>query len=489
MEDVGTLTPFSIEILEKIIEYAYYLYDPEQKSLNRTANLANLTMVNSVFHILCVKYSYRYCTFVRSNKFYSFLLTLIEFAKTNLGSFVHTLDFQEFTSVGLGSSSFVISQIQNLTERTILQCLRLTPNLRQFLSCESIEGDISPEIVDYLFNCLSKLECLDFCGSNGINFTRSFNSLEIPQFNYHLKRLSFHDCTDLNPETFRIILPKLPALERLDLTHTHVSASDLRSINANCRLTHLSIGECANIGPTRDLIHLLVKNPAINQDKLVWLNIENGFEVVKSEVITFLLENMHCTNLRYLNMNRFADVSQEHLKILLHRFPRLESLSISDVCLNTDVSILYSFPQLKYIDMSSYLSSSSTIYDFLRSCNNNITVVEVDVSMEDKMPSLFHLASGWWRMHNSNGQSRRIWIHRVESLEDAQLYANFYDNRIFFDIETGKQYDGEFKKPAFLKYASRKVNCMELTINEPDEDIFPNIFCERGLYRYYSLHR
>lgn len=37
-----SLTPFSVEILDKIVECAYYLDNPEKKHANRNANLKNL---------------------------------------------------------------------------------------------------------------------------------------------------------------------------------------------------------------------------------------------------------------------------------------------------------------------------------------------------------------------------------------------------------------------------------------------------------------
>ncbi|VEU24419.1 DEKNAAC105670 [Brettanomyces naardenensis] len=495
-EDIR-LIPFSVEILDKIFEYSYYLDNPLKKYVNRTANFANLSQVNSVFYFLSLKYRYRYCKFIRSNMFYRFLLTLMADGdpidpRDGLGQLVYTLDFQEFTSVGLGRSGEMMSEIQDLTERTILQCLKLTPNLQQFLSSESIESDVSTDVVDYLFNSLPKLECLDFCGSSGLKFATCFENLQSVAPNYTLERLSFHDCTDLGPGVFRKIIPNLHGLKRLDLTHTRVSARDLsHCLNADCRLTHLSLSKCSNIGATHELISLLINHQAINHEGLVWLNLQNEYSVaiLKAATITYLLQNLNCYNLKYLNLNDYNEVSQSHLDIIVRKFPHLESLSLSHLQRGSDLSLLKHLQGLKYIDLSSYMFSKGDLDNLLNSAPESLQAAEVALQMSENLPDVFTVNGKVWRCHNASGQSRRLWVHRVESYDDAQLYDNFYDNKVFFNIATGEKYDGEFKKPLFLKYASRKVNCSKLLVNEPDEDIFPNMMCERGFYRYYSLHK
>lgn len=490
MQPSLSMTPFSVEILNKIVEYAYYLDNPDKKHVNRTANLKNLMMVNSVFFSLCLPYTYKYDSFVRSNMFYSFLLTLMK--KPALGKLVEVLDFQEFTAVGLGRSGRTLSQIQNLTERTILKCLELTPNLREFLSSESIEGDISPQIVHFLFNNLPKLESIDFCGSSGLNFVHSFDNLSVDNMNYQIKRLSFHDCTDFNAESLRAILPKLPNLERLDLTHTPVVASDLATgINRDCRLSHISLSKCSNIGATHSFINLLINHPSINHKGLVWLNLQNDYSValLKSQAITYLLEHLKCTNLRYLNLNGYSEINESHLEIITRRFPHLESLSISHLQKDSDFRILSRLENLKFVDLASNLDTRPTVVEFLRDCPKSIDAIEIRDTLSDQLPDILIVRDQMWRVHNSNGQSRRVWIHKVDSRSDAHLYDLFYDSRIFFNIETGEQTDGEFKKPLFLKYASHKVNCCSQLTGEEDERVFPNSFCERGLYRYYALHR
>lgn len=485
-----SLTPFSVEILDKIVECAYYLDNPEKKHANRNANLKNLMLVNSTFYSLCMPYTYRYGSFVRSNMFYSFLLTLMK--KPALGKFVEGLDFQEFTAVGLGRSGRMLSQIQNLTERTILKCLELTPNLKQFLSSESIEGDISPQIVHCLFNSLPKLESIDFCGSSGFNFVHSFDNLSVINMNYQIKRLSFHDCTDFNAKALRGILPRLPNLERLDLTHTRVVASDLAAgLNKNCRLTHISLSKCSNIGVTHSFMNLLINHPSINNRELVWLNLQNDYSValLKSEAITYLLEHLKCTNLRYLNLNGYSEINEGHLEIITRRFAKLESLSVSHLQKDADFRILGRLENLKFVDLASNLDTRPAVVEFLRDCPKTVVAIEIRDTLADQLPEILIVRDQMWRVHNSNGQSRRVWIHRVDSRNDAHLYDLFYDSRIFFNIETGEQDDGEFKKPLFLKYALHKVNCSSQLTGEEDERVFPNSFCERGLYRYYALHR
>ncbi|QPG76127.1 hypothetical protein FOA43_003513 [Brettanomyces nanus] len=491
-QNESRLIPFSIELLDKIFEYSYYLEDEAKKQQKRMRNIDNLSSVNSVFYCLSLKYRYRYCVFIRSNMFYRFLLTLMSGPQNGLGRFVQTLDFQEFTSVGLGRSSAMMLEIQDLTERTILQCLRLTPNLRQFLASESIEDDISTDIVDYLFNSMPLLECLDFCGSSGFKFANAFDSLPCVNLNDSLQRLSFHDCTDLSPATFRKILPGLHNLQRLDLTHTRVSAKDLmQALSNDCRLTHLSLSKCSNIGATHEFIRLLVNHRAINHDGLLWLNLQNEYSVaiLKAETITYLLQSLKCHNLKYLNLNGYSEVCQSHLNIITRKFLQLKSLSISHLEHGSDLSALKQLLYLKYADLSSYMATKGELYNALLSLPEGLQTAEIKVSVSDVLPDVFVVGNKYWRCHNAGGQSRRVWVHRVDSYEEAELYDNFYDNKIFFNIETGERYDGEFKRPSFLKYASRKINCSKFQHHRPDEEIFPNGMSERGLYRYYSLHK
>lgn len=492
-DTLGDLTPFSLEILEKVIEAAYYLEDSSKKQTNRNRNIEKLSEVNSIFYVLTLKYRYRYCKFIRSNMFYRFLLTLMnDTTNGNVGEYVRTLDFQELTSVGLGRSDAMNTEIQDLTARTILQCLKLTPNLHEFLATESIEGDISPEIIHFLFNCLPNLRSIDFCGSSGVIFSNSFNQLEVIAAQNNIQNLSFHECTDLSPIIFRKLLPNLESLQRLDLTHTKVSASDLRiSLNKNCRLTHLSLSKCFNIGDTHDFISLLVNHPAINNPGLLWLNLQNHYSIVllKADAITYLITKLDAPNLHYLNLDGYSEINQSHLELIVTKFPNLHSLAVSRLQPGANIECLKQLDHLKYLDISYYATTFGKLDYVLTQAPESLEVVEIDTEIGENLPDVYECEGTYWRVHNSSGQSRRVWVHRVESVEDAELYDNYYNNRVFFNTETGAKYDGEFKRPIFMKYASRKVSCCDSAIGEPDEAIFPNTLCERGLYRYYSLHK
>ncbi|GME71140.1 unnamed protein product [Ambrosiozyma monospora] len=417
----GPLTPFAPELTEKIIEYTYF-NDPEHiYSINSNVKSFgnSISLVNSNFYFMSLKFFYKYANFTRSFSFDLFLKSLI--AKPMLGKYTQYLDFSEFTSVGLGRTGQMMKEIQMVTGDTILQCLRLTPNLKEFLASESIESDLNFAIIDYLFNKLPHLKSLDFCGCSGQDFSDAFDSVEIHQDdNCKIENLSFHDCTDLKPDVFRRLLPKLHHLKRLDLNHTQVTAkilidclpqpqptqphshSDSHSqhqdntteLEGGIELTHLSIGRCSNIGSTRDLLRFFTKHPAVNNHSLQWLNIQCDTTVASpfnSVTLAYLLNHLKAKHLRYLNLGGL-EVEPQHLKIIQLRFPELESLVLANSELGIDelsqfLGGMSGWGNLKFLDLSGNKKLTRWSIDnnhFLKICPS-LVAIEVDERLYDTL--------------------------------------------------------------------------------------------------------
>lgn len=555
------LLPFSIEITDKIISYAYYLDAPHvipnteyyldrinnadngnnepfdkkvkisssSKNLmsGRCSNLNNLTLVNSGFHYLCLQYQYKYCKFIRSFSFNKFLLNLM---KTNdLGNYVKTLDFQEFTAIGLGKSVESIFKIPNLTSITLLECLKLcSQNLETLLLNESIDTDINLDILHFIFNNLKNLKSLDFCGSSNDNFIEYFNNLDIQNDLVKIQNLSFHECLNFPTITFDKILLRVPNLKKLDLSHTQITLKSLNKfLNKNIRLTHLSLRKCSQLGSITEFIKFL-KNPSIcgsnetdmdsesdeisgSNSGLVWLNIQHCFssDALTSERLGHIIEIIvnGSPNLKYLNLNGYGNLSGDHLLKIGEKLQNLESLNVSDINLDfndfNDLEILRNLnllSDLKFLDLSSSLWSFTHLKNVIEVLEN-VEVFEVKPFLTDKLSNNFKVKvyrkndeaiDEIWRVYNNKGISRRGWIHKISSYQENELYDN-YENEIAgvrlveWDTESGDLILRKVLKVDWLGLACVKINCND-SESSTHEVEFGSDTSVRGLYKYYSLN-
>lgn len=255
-----------------------------------------------------------------------------------LGTLVRRLDFSHFTSIGLGRTKQMNAEIQNLTSRTMLQCLNLLPNLRECLLQEHVEGDISVEVLQKLFTGLPNLNAIDFCGCSTQTFSGFFMETlttgpGFPATLPNLKRLSLHECSTLPAEAFEFLLPRLVNLTHLDLTHTHVSEEAILSIPQTACITHLSLSRCTRLrGST--LVHFLTTHPAV-RDSLVFLNLLTDaarYRTLDEDHVHALLPKLPST-LRSLNLGG-AKVTSAHTHLLLPLTKHLEELGLSSADLS-----------------------------------------------------------------------------------------------------------------------------------------------------------
>lgn len=302
----------------------------------RNVDLIACLLTSHTLHAATLGVLYRNMTFPHSLIFSKALNHLSQYPA--LGTLVRRLDFSHFTSVGFGRTKQMNVEIQNLTSRTMLQCLNLLPNLKECLLQEHVEGDISVEVLQKLFLGLPNLNAIDFCGCSTQSFSAIFlealtSGPGLPPTLPNLRRISLHECSSLPAEAFEILLPRLVNLTHLDLTHTLVTETALLSIPETARITHLSLSRCTRLrGNT--LVQFLTTHPAV-RDSLVFLNLltdATRYRTLDEEHVHALLPMLPPT-LRSLNLGG-AKVTSAHTPLLLPLTKHLEELGLSSADLS-----------------------------------------------------------------------------------------------------------------------------------------------------------
>lgn len=537
---VSPLLSLPIEILYQIVETIYYDENTSSISSNLEKFSKSVPYLSHTVKEISLRFLYKYAIFNRPHSFDKFLHNLKKYP--GLGSFVEFMDFQTFTSIGLGRTGRMNQEIQMVTSNTISQALALCPSLIEFLGSENIQDDMDVYVLDWLFNRLPYLQALDFCGSSSEAFLQAFSQLHLLDSNpttgkpvcNRLLKLSFHDCSNLTIDIFEKIFPKLTNIRRLDLNHTSVSSTTLlHFLPELARLTHLSLARCSQLN-TKDLIAFLVRHPSIANESLEWLNLQIDSNVISpldEKYLIFTLKNLKAPNLKYLNLGGMSVVGRT-LQIIKLKFPKLESLSISHA--NIEVADLNMFMEdntlIKYLDVANILlilSKGFTVIQVLRNhfFLNNLQAIEGDYktlydltggdylkihpnpptsslilqTLQDTLPQI-------WKFYDNQG--RRAWLYKMdpadpeydEILQSAGKSRTIRSNLVYYDLETGKKIETKERVPEFLKYAGKKINCSIGYFNlnmtkkkayikgELLEDVWPQAFTQRGIYNYYSLN-
>jgi hypothetical protein len=264
-----------------------------------------------------------------------------------LGKIVRRLDFSHFTSVGLGRTQQMNSEIQNLTSKTILQCLDLLTNLKECLLQEHVENDINGDVVRKLLTGMPSLRAIDFCGASSPTFSTGFFSTvsEGPNFPLSLpslRRVSLHECSGLQAAAFETLLSRLVNLTHLDVAHTQITDSALFSIPHSARITHLNISRCTRLTGA-NIVKFLTTHPAVT-DTLVYLNLMSDVtrhsfldEADVKALLPFLT-----SSLRSLNLGG-AKITSEDMPHLIRLSKNLEELGLNSA--NLTIADLNSFFQ------------------------------------------------------------------------------------------------------------------------------------------------
>ncbi|RLV89047.1 F-box protein [Spathaspora sp. JA1] len=515
------LLSLPLEILYRIIEYVYVDNDISSINSNLEKFANTIPLLSKKFHHLSLCFLYKYTIFNRPHSFDKFLANLM--TTPTIGKYVEFMDFQQFTSIGLGRTGRMNQEIQMVTSKTIAQALEMTPNLREFLASENIQDDLDVIVLDHLFNKLLRIKALDFCGASSEAFASAFESLIIQRDLNTITKISFHDCSNLTPEVFQGVLSRLINLQRLDLNHTSITSSILlENIPKTAKLTHLSLARCSKL-TTKDLINFLIYHPAVSQASLVWLNLQIDSNVISplSDIyLHYTLKHLNAPHLKYLNVGGMP-VNSQTLIILKNKFSQLISLNISHA--QVKIEDLHDYMKdnenIMYLDLTGIKTLTRfNLPSFLkRSFNSNLIAIEFDYRI------LYELTQGEhtkitqpqvsfveesappqiWKFFDNEG--RRAWIYKLTTGDpeyksimkggSAQQQQQQQSNLVYYDLETGNKIMSFIKKPGFLKYAGRKVNCSIGYFNlngyrnkNKFEDCWPVEFSQRGIYNYYSLN-
>ncbi len=302
----------------------------------------SLLLTSRAMHSATLATLYSQVTIPHSNVFRKFLAHVA--THPALGTIVKRLDFSHFNPTGAGMTARERAEIQNLTPQTLLQCLELLPNLREFLAQEHIDEELSADVLRKLFE-MPRLQALDFCACSSTPFReammmvfRSTRSLDLRQ-SLPITRLSFHGCTILPSAIFESLLPRLSKLTHLDLTHTRVTDGALASIPHTARLTHLNLSKCSSLSG-EGVVEFLGTHPAV-KDTLVYLNLlmdAKSHEMLDAANVTALLPALPST-LKSLNL-KGSKMSRNHIPLLLPLTKHLEELGIGRNVPYEDISSL-----------------------------------------------------------------------------------------------------------------------------------------------------
>lgn len=292
-------------------------------------DLISCLQTSRTIHVATINTLYSHITFPHSAIFSKFLRHVC--AYPGLGTLVKRLDLSHFTSIGLGRSRQGNSEVQNLTAKTLLQCLDLTPAIQEVLLQENLDDDVDENVLCKLFYGLPKLRAVDFCASSSKPFAESFTSavtglIDSP-INLGIRRLGLHECFTLPNSVFETLLPRLPHLTHLDVAHSRITDRALASIAESASLSHLNLGRCTQISG-RGVVDFLTNHPAAKN--LVFLNLSCDiarYRLLWEPDVERLLPALP-TTLMSLNLNG-AKIRPWHAPLLLPLTKHLEELSLA----------------------------------------------------------------------------------------------------------------------------------------------------------------
>ena len=261
-----------------------------------------------------------------------------------LGTIVRRLDFSHFNPTGAGMTARERAQTQNLIPATLLQCLKLTPNLREFLAQEHVDDDLDAKVIQTLLCDLPKLKALDLCACGSASFKEAVTSVieaepsPLPE-TLPLTRLSLHECTVLPATTYSTLLPRMPHMTHLDVAHTRITDSALFSIPLTAKLTHLNLSKCTFLTGAA-VVEFLTNHPAAKTLQYLNLGMDAMYhEMLTAEDITALLPILPPT-LKSLSL-KGSKMNSTHIPLLLPLTKHLEELGLGRYLDLTDLTKLF----------------------------------------------------------------------------------------------------------------------------------------------------
>ena len=309
----------------------------------RNVDLISCLLTSRTIHVATINTLYNHITIPHSQIFAKFLSHILEYP--GQGALVRRLDLSHFTSVGLGRTRQMNAEIQNMTARTLLQCLQCSPNLREVLLQEHLDEDIDERVLRKLLFGLSNLQAVDFCAAASASFVSSLTSVASTlggpaSVELSIQRLGLHECFTLQSSVFESLLSHSPRLTHLDVAHTRITDRALASIPHSAQLTHLNLGRCTQI-TGEGVVDFLTTHPAATG--LVYLNLScdvASYRLLSERDVERLLPALP-TTLRSLNLNG-AKIRSVDAPAILPLTKHLEELSLAHSKLSLqDVNSLF----------------------------------------------------------------------------------------------------------------------------------------------------
>ena len=332
------LTSFSDMIL------SYLVQDITPESYGpRNRDLLSCLMTSRMLHAATLSVLYKHVTIPYSITFSKMLNHIREYPV--LGTLVRRLDFSHYTSVGFGRTRRDSWEMQNVTPKTLLQCLELFTNLKEFQVHEHIDDELDEVVLKKLFS-MPSVHAMDFCACSSRRFVSGFTATisaneMLPASLSNLKRLGLHACTTLQAPVFEALLPRLTNLTHLDVGMTLITNEALLSIPKSARITHLDLGKCTRLIGSK-VVEFLTTHAAV-KDSLVFLNIMadlSRYRLLSDDDIDHLLPRLPRA-MRSLNIGG-AQISSRHVPLLLPLTKHLEELGLSNANLKiTDLNSLF----------------------------------------------------------------------------------------------------------------------------------------------------
>ena len=308
----------------------------------RNTDLLACLMTSRTLHAATLSVLYKNIIIPFSNTFSKMLNHISN--HPGLGTLVRRLDFSHYTTVGFGRTRRDSWEMQYVTPKTLLRCLELFTNLKEFLVHEHVDDELDDEVLGKLFS-MSSIHALDFCACSSRKFVSAFTATISSKVNIsmslpNLKRLSLHACTTLQAPVFDALLSRTTNLTHLDVGKTLITDEALWSIPSSARITHLNLGRCTRLAGSK-VVKFLTSHEAV-KDSVMVLNLQadrSRYSLLDDENLRQLLPRLPST-MRSLNLGG-AEVKSQHVPLLLPLTKHLEELGLS--CADLTVGDLKSF--------------------------------------------------------------------------------------------------------------------------------------------------
>lgn len=320
-----------------------------------------------------------------------------------------------------------------------MQCLELTPFLREFLAQEYIEDEIDANVLRKLFFGLERLQAVDFCGCSSAAFKNSFQSILLSDWpeSLSISRLSMHKCITLPSQVFETLLPRLGNLTHLDLTGTRVTNEALLSIPHTANITHLNLSKCRLL--TADVvIDFLANHPAVKGLVFLSLGVDARSHQLFDEDDLNKLIPILPHSLRSLSL-KGSKMAASHIDLLRPLTKHLEELALGRRLKIADIDRLFVPDEtndedvdmqldwiphsLKYLDLSDYTATELDLLtlfgrntSIMKKYSAPLEVIEVTDDLYGRLaksPVVKQL--GWTVTENGS----RAWLVRVHDPEEG----------------------------------------------------------------------